>query len=366
MSQEDRKLGAVLVRLGVFGARADSRGLAVQVHEFCRHVEPDKIFGVDMQELSPYPNDWARSYDMAKLQVVPLENIDERKVRRFLRGLDVVWGAETFYVEWLADMAREMGVKTALSCNFEFMPFLDPKRPRPDLFLAPSTWNIERWPAPTIHLPFPVDRKRLPFVKRNKAETFLHIGGHRAMRDRNGTRLVLAATRHVRMPCTVLVRSQSPVGSQLPHPNQRAVVEIDRRIVSDYWTLYDRGDILLAPRRYGGLSLPMNEALSRGMPVVSFDVPPQNEFLPKEGLIKAKASPMRVQPGSVEWYDGNARDLAELMGELVVSPELVQQLSTAADAYAETISWDALKPVYLEVFEQLVAGKHVVSLESVR
>lgn len=353
------------MKIGVFGARADARGLAIQVSEFCRHMDPAKIFGVDMQELSPYPNDWARSYDMDKLQVVPLGEINERKVRRFLNGLDVVWGAETFYVEWLADMAREMGVKTALSCNFEFMPFLDPKRPRPDLFLAPSTWNVDRWPAPTIHLPFPVDRKRLPFVKRERVETFLHIGGHRAMRDRNGTRLVLAATRHVRTPCTVLVRSQSPVGSQLPHPQQRAVVEIDRRIVADYWTLYDRGDVLLAPRRYGGLSLPMNEALSRGMPVVSFDVPPQNEFLPKEGLIKAKASPMRVQPGTVEWYDGNARDLGQLMAELVATPGLVQRLSTAANAYADTISWDTLKPVYEEVFEALMRGNVPSTCDSV-
>lgn len=329
-------------------------------------MDPDKIFGIDMGELSPYSNDWDGMFDRSKLEVSTLEDVNERKVRRFLKGLDVVWGAETLYSNLVTDLALEMGVKTCVQGNFEFMGYLaDPRIPRPDLFLSPSTWHLEEWPANTLYLPFPVDRKRLPFRKRNEARTFLHIAGHRAMRDRNGTRLVLAAARYVRTEVEIVIRTQSQVGTAVPHPKSLARIRVEKANVKDYWSLYDEGDVLLAPRRYGGQSLPMNEALSKGMPVISLDAEPQKRFLPPECLVPAKVHTMKVQPGIVEWYDGHPRDLASYIDEFAAFPGLVQQMSTAADKHAETISWDALKPVYLQVFEELAAGKDVSSARAV-
>src|SRR5688572_19923812 len=132
-------------RIGLWGARADSRGLAAQMRGFADHLKPTKVMGIDMtaDDLSPYPCNW-RAYEGHDLSTVAYSALNERIIRRWLKGLDVVLGAETFYRDEFADIARQMGVATVLQVNPEFARYWRwPQLPRPDVFIAPTTWRME-------------------------------------------------------------------------------------------------------------------------------------------------------------------------------------------------------------------------------
>lgn len=330
-------------------ARSDHRGLGLQSVEFFRHMDPHRTVVVDMGPLSPYDN---HPEDFPGADVVPFIPGAELpfEVMKMIREVDVVWGAETLYWDDLIPFARRCGTKTVVTANWEFFRWAaDPELPRPDLFLAPSKWHLEDWPPGTIHLPFPVARDRLPFRARAEARTFLHIAGHRAMQDRAGTRLILTASRYIRSGARIVIRSQTT----LPGYRQLRNIEVRNGDVANYWDLYE-GDVLLHPRRYGGLSLPLNEAQSLGMPVIALDREPERSLLPEESVMPARrARDMKVISGHVGWYDADPRQLARKIDELARDDALVTRMSKEADEYAESISWERLAPTYRGVFSKL-------------
>lgn len=351
------------VKVGLFGARADSRGLAHQTAAFANHLHPDRVFGIDMtaDNLSPYPTDWSPYTDFARegdFTWAPLSNIDEDVARKWLRGLDVVFGAETFYRPEFVDWARAEGVRTILQVNPEFAPWWNtalrhPPPTKPDVLIAPTTWLLSKMPG-VIHLPCPVDRQRFPFRLRTEANHFVHTAGHPAMGDRAGTRTVLATL--ARMPQTRLtIRAQQPLGLTTPHM-KRSNVTIQETSFPDSRDLYADADVIILPRRYGGQHLGVNEALSSGCPVVMLHREPERHWggvLTIQARARAK---MRTQFGMIERYDTSAILVAETMKKLIAAPKLVEELSRRADEYAESISWDTLLPRYRVLFDEVAAG----------
>lgn len=343
------------MKLGVMGARADSRGLARQTQSFAKWLQPSRVFGVDMtaDNLSPYPCDWSPYLDGgADLTVMPNSQITEELARSWMRGLDVVLGAECFYRNEFVEWARDEGVRTVLQINPEFSAFHAPKNPdpSPDVLLNPTTWLMDRLPG-AYHLPCPVDRQEFPFRLRTEARHFVHVAGHRAMADRAGTQLVygMLARKHVG---DVTIRSQTNIARSNRHRN--AVVEDQG--VADPRYLYHDADVVLLLRRYGGQSLAMNEALSSGCPVIILDREPENTWGGVFPIPCRTKSQMRTKGGMVPVFDGGSQHLIMAMKKLYDTPDTVETLSREADAYAETISWDRLLPVYEEFLRCVVKG----------
>lgn len=338
-------------------ARCDRRGLAIQTGEFFRNMRPAATLVVQIGDLTPY-EERPETYEGHGLDVRVARwdghRLSDDAVNWLVESSDAIYTAETVYDFRVIELARRRKVPVVVQGNFEFLRWLiEAKLPRPDLFLAPSRWHIEDWPAPVRLLPFPVARDRLPFRLRTEARTFVHVAGHRAMQDRNGTRLLLQALHHIRSDVRVLIRSQSRLGTV--RTPRRARVEIVCEDVADYTSLYEGADVLLAPRRYGGQSLPMNEAQSAGMPVISLDVEPQRAFLPSESLVPARRTRViACQSGTIECHDTDPSLIAAKIDELAGDPALVERLSKEADAYAHSISWEVMAPRYRALFESLL------------
>lgn len=340
------------LRLGVLG-RADRRGLAIQSTEVCRHLNPVAVLGVDMGELSPYQNDWA-DYDPATLTVVPREKLTPELVEEWILSnqVNVVWSAETFYVEWFTMVARSCGARTVLAPNPEFFSHVEAWQPQPDMLAAATRWRIGEMPGAVV-LPHPVDRERLPFRQRTKAETFLFVLGHHAARDRQGIRVLWDALSQVHEPVRVIVRAQQPVYPPREYPSH---IELDVRCedVPRYQDVYAEGDVFLHPRRYGGLSLPLVEAMSTGMiPLVS-DASPQRGWLPPEMLLPCDADRVfHSLVGEIPMHDVNPTVMAMRINELARQPDEVARLSLMADRIAETFSWETLRSEWERLFTSL-------------
>lgn len=333
------------LRLGIFGARADQRGLAYQTQAFAKWLEPSRVLGIDMtqDDLSPYPCDWS---GFSNLDVVRYSELNESSVRRWLKGLDVVLGAETFYHELFPEWARSEGARTVLQINPEFTPFFTAagkNLPRPDRLVNPSIWRMAELPG-VVHLPFPVDRETFPFRLRTSAEKFVHVAGHRAISDRAGTRMLLPVLHILRD--SLAIKSQSPMGYTSP---QFRFISVQEGGIDDPRCLYDDADVIVLPRRYGGLSLVAQEALSSGCPVIMLNRTPENSW---GGVLPLSCRPrqnIRTKAGVIQTYETSPHLIVKAIAELRRDPAAVEKLSREADAYAQSISWDALLPCYHQV-----------------
>jgi hypothetical protein len=347
----------VTLRVGYFGARSDARGLAYQGLSYCKHLDFDRIYGIDMtaDNLSPYECDW-RPYESlpSDLYINRHSKLEESDVRHFLRGLDVVFGAETFYREELVDWAREEGVRTVLACNPEFSAWGQRRdtTPRPDILTVPTTWRMDQIPD-AIHLPFPVDRLEFPFRLRNQANRFVHVAGHTAMGDRAGTRIVLGALARLRN-IDIVIRTQSGIG--MSSPGMKGVVQEGN--VATPQELYADADVVIIPRRYGGNSLTIQEALSVGCPVIALDREPENQWGGVLTLPSRVRGNLRSKGGIIPMHDASPQKLFETIRLLVSDPMLVERTSYAANEHARSISWDRLLPMYERFFEAVASGEN--------
>lgn len=351
-------------------ARCDNRGLGMQTFEFFRNMPVDKVLvlvaGKDLtngRELSPgftqHPERYT-SHPLASDRWVRVVTWNAGgpapagDIMDFLDELDVVYTAETPYWFELYEIAERMKVKTVCHSNPEFYRYhREPNLSRPSAIWLPSTWLSSGIPDGKV-MPFPVARDSIPYRHRTAANTFLHVVGHRTVRDRNGTLQVYRTFRRVHRPCTILIRSQSRIPSHVVPKHVRFKTKVGD--LPNSADLYTEGDVMILPRKFGGLCLPMNEALSAGLPVLMPDCPPQSDFLPPSMLIRSRRGPaMRSQFGPVPTYEVQPHALAQRIDELIDSPEEVAELSRQANVLADKISWDTLRPDYLAELERVVA-----------
>ena len=348
--------------------RLDFTGLGVQSFEAFKNLRPDKALAIDLSHLNGQQNDYSRYPGAPVLRYTPYPDTRHshpdavRAINDFLDGLDLVFTCETPYDYHLFTEARRRGIKTILQYNFELLDHtIEPDLPQPDLFAAPSLWRYNDLQfSNKVFLPVPVDRHRFPFQKRTSATTFLHIVGTRAMEDRNGTDALIAAWGQVRSDSRLVIHSQRPIG----HVHDRRIA-VHVGCPPDNAVLYHEGDVFVMPRKFGGLALPVSEAMSCGMPIIMTDLAPQNGFLHPAGLIPATFSKsVRMKP-MVDVFEPNVHVLAQKIDQLAFSPELVAEMSDHSDAHAESLSWERMAPVYLRLFEMLVDGAGVTEMANV-
>lgn len=322
----------------MLGARGDMRGLAIQTADFARNMNPDKVLGIELPN-SPYPNDWSSFEDV---EVVPFGELSASLIAAWLRDLDAVYFAETGYHEETFRVAWNEA-RTFLHANPEFYYWDHPT----DVVANPTPWLLDRMPG-AIHFPFPTDTVKLPFTQREEARVFLHVVGHPAMKDRNGTRIVLDALPYLDESVEVVIRSRQELRG--PQKASRAKVRVEIGDLPDNADLYADADVLILPRRYGGLNLPLQEAAALGMPIVTLDRVPENGFIPDEMRIPATHHrTIRTQGGPVEVSTGEPSVLAAKMLQLARNPDLVAEMSKRMRTWAESISWDVLRGPFREL-----------------
>lgn len=353
------------MRLGLI-VRADNGGLGSQTWELYRHLKPAKTLVVDISGYNSahgqlgYDNYFERYTEGTVLRSISFP--DNYMIDQFLEDIDVVLTVETPYNYYLFDAAREKGVKTVMQYNYEFLDyFLHPEWPKPDVLLAPSEWNISNvrddrpfseesiWGTKLKFLPAPVNRTVFPYKKRTKAKTFLHVAGHATYADRNGTETVLKAIPHVKSDVKFLIRSQY----ELPRFEGDYRVSVSIGDVPNYWELYRDEDVLILPRKYGGLSLQLNEAMSSGIVPLMLNTEPQSRFLHPEMLIEATQIDTIAPRTPIAVYDCSPEQLAARIDYMAsMDEDKFLSLSEFCNIYSDTISWETLKPKYEQILEE--------------
>lgn len=343
------------MRIGLI-ARGDNRGLGQQTWAYFRHLDPVKTMLVDCPSAQPLPLHLDRFPGAAVVHGLPAA----KDYRWLCTDVDVVLTAETGYGDLWTE-AEKAGTKTVLALNYEFLNVRD----RPTLWAAPSLWHYENIPNRKCFLPVPIETDRFP-IRRwpvyATAKHFLHVVGRptwngRQDLNRNGTRDVIKALRHVTSEIAVTFRCQVEgyVEGLLAqhHVPDNVTVTVDAGDHPNYWDAYRDQDCLLIPRRFGGLCLPVNEALGAGIPALMTDIPPNNQWLPKTWLSPARYTDSFVAKQRVECYTVDHEAYAASIDRLASSARAFADARIEAQRLAGELSWGSLRDTYIKTFEEL-------------
>jgi glycosyltransferase involved in cell wall biosynthesis len=350
------------MKLGII-VRADNGGLGVQTLELARHLNPAKVLIMDISGYNGAQNYFER-YDFCPDRRIHKSQVAEELLTRqvideWIDGLDVVFTCEIPYNYYLFEACRAKGIKTVLQYNWEFLDYTrQPALTKPDLFLSPGQWHmnemLEMFPN-TKYIPVPINRKVCPYREVKQAKTFVHVAGVKLYEDRNGTEIVLRAIPLVQSDVKFIIYTQHEI-----EPELLTLVQDDLRVEVrsenlSYGECWAEGDVSILPRRYGGLSLQLNEAMSSGMIPICTDIEPQNTFLHHMSLIATCGSKKVMTRGTeIDCYDVDPAVLAKKIDRLSELPEeSIIELNKFYNDLAESISWEKMTPVYLNTLERL-------------
>jgi len=347
------------MRIGLL-AYSTNTGLGIQSQEFYNHIPCEKVMLIDISKFNGYQTHHER---FPGAFCITNGFPTDEEIYGFVKGLDVIFCMETPLNYNLYKMAEDRGVKTIQQFNWEFLDYINrPELPKPTLFAAPSRWEWDKFPYPEKRrlLHVPVNREKLPPRDIKQFKNFLHIMGNPAAHDRNGTlNTIRAFTKVPKKDITLTVRVQNEEkGKELKNLVSGlgdSRIKIDNRNLDNYWDSYNGYDFLIMSRRYGGLCLPMQEALSCGMPVLMTDISPNNEFLPMNWLVPAQKISQFEPRSVVDIYDAPENLLAKYIIEFAnMNEEEATIENDVAKHLGDILSWEKQKPIYEELFNELI------------
>lgn len=249
------------------------------------------------------------------------------QLSEILKQLDAILIFETPFGDWqFLDYCRQHDVQTVIVPMYEWWPKNPPCKP--DKVICPSLLDLDyfRKDFPSCrYIPIPVETKY--WKQRTTARKFLHNAGGIGFREHKGTRELLKAMRHVKTPLRLTIRTQDAAGL---HEIAQSIGGIPPNTYVEgarpYNELWDHHDVLIAPEKFNGLSLPLQEGRAAGMLVMTTDRYPANTWLPKEPLIPVQrryqtqiaghlneieecaVDPVDIARTMDEWYDRDISD----------------------------------------------------------
>lgn len=307
--------------------RTDSGGLGNQTAEIWRHLKPDVTVALDFSRL---PDAMPQGYWQYPDAIDTTWRgvgfpFDNDAALPALKTCDVVFSVETFYDQRLPEQAKA----AVLYVNPElFRGYGSPT------YWAPTKWLIGHLPEGTRVVPQPVATDR-PY---KLGKGLFHVAGRNTSYDRNGTKAAAAAARKARLPLSMTHQVNLP---RMPGVNYRGTSE-------HYWDMYQWGDTLIMPRRYGGNCLPVGEALAAGMLVVMTDVAPNHQW----PIVPVKAKPTSVRTVANFPIPAVDVDVDALVDVIQRRNELREEYEPRRLEWLAANSWDALAPVWRQALEE--------------
>lgn len=332
-------------RLGLIVRSDFGGGLANQTWELHRHLEPDATLVMLMgpKGRPGAVEDPARYGDAFAVEYASPHTAT---MQEFLSRIDVLLSVETFYVPYLLIEGQARGIERILYANPELLRTSDPAEQADRYVWADPNW-VHPFPAPGGALPWPCSTDREPRAEIGWPPRFVHVAAP-AMLDRNGTAVVAKAAEQLRAEVNVDIYG-SPLDGDYTPPGTHAHVSY-RPAVADHWDLYADADLLVMPRRYGCLSLPILEAAAVGVPTLTTDLEPQRSWFARWApwlLVPAgDPQPAVMKAGIIDVYQPVPGAFAVAMDRLAGRADVLDSFREEIRTWAEARSWEKMLPAW--------------------
>jgi glycosyltransferase involved in cell wall biosynthesis len=337
-------------------ARSDNTGLGNQTRELTYMLNPSKVMLINSQPFNKNKQhpEWYQGYEVYPIRGFPRTE----DINYFLKGLDVVITCETFYNNNFVEIARKKNVKTVLQYNYEFLDMVvNPKIPIPDILIGPTLWYFDHMQelfgnkAKVIHMPPPIDHLKFEEVRKiNMSKDhfrILHVGGKAASEDRNGTHSVIDMLKHSKTDYELVIKTQTSLNINFKDSR----IKIDHNDDPVRENLYRGFDLMILPRRYAGLCLPMNEALMSGLPVFMTNISPNNTILPKEWLANSEKSGTLKTRMLLDVYSADPKHLGKMVDSFINQRHKLQYKNHAFEIGMNNFSTNNLKDRYFDILK---------------
>lgn len=181
-------------------------------------------------------------------------------VKEFISGLDIIVSYENTWPAGLFATAKTKNIRTVLLCNAERTTANLPAAICADLIISRTIdglkhLNIIGFGNKSIHIPCPIALKELPYKNKKIAKKIMFSNGLGGVNNRKGLAIIEA----LNMPITIFDQ-----------------VSNNKTIVSD---LYNDFDLAIQPSLYEGTGLSILEAMACGLPCITTDFAPMNEYI---------------------------------------------------------------------------------------
>ena len=262
-------------RLWAVVAHKDDTGLGRQARDVRKVLSLGRHIVIPSERLTNHPLD---PHD----EVLLSPDAPEARVKEVLQGLQGIMFFER--AGWHPDLlrcARELGVATVGVPNWEWFRSEDEAWNYCDLFACPNEMALKTvrsfGRSNSIRLPWCIDLESLPVrTIQGPARTFVHNAGLVDADDRKGTRDTIESFRRTRLKeIRLIVRLQKEV--PLPDADDRIDVRVGN--VESHADLYRDGDVAIQPSKMEGIGFGILEAVCAGLPVITTDYPPMNEYV---------------------------------------------------------------------------------------
>lgn len=349
------------MKIGLLAYSTDT-GLGNQTWEFYKHLSPQTVLVADLSRFNMMPTHHERFPNARIYPGIP----DNDAMEWLVNNSDVVFVAETPLNFHLFAYAKERNVPVIQQYNYEFLDYFEhPEWPKPAILAAPSSWNTEKVEAlnaaPVIYTPVPVNTSLIPYRQMDKVETFVNIVGRPSAYDRNGTIEFLQAALLLGRKYKYLIYLQPPTDRRAVEYFQpvkemidAAKTQLDLEVVlnvENYADMYSRGEVLVMPRKYGGLCLPAQEALSAGMPVIMTATAPNFDYLPMNWLANCSNDGSFYAHVDINLNKANILSVADRMEYIAQS---ILSANPLARKIAEARSWETLTSWYMDFLAKVV------------
>lgn len=274
-------------------------------------------------------------------------------------GADTLLSCETFYDPMVPRLAKQMGLRVTLCLMYEMTPLDAEWMQYVDDVLCPTGLDLDAANdtpgfnhARKVLLPIPSDVERILFTQRHRAETFVHRAGHQS-EGRNGSIEIINAWPMVKSPARLVVYHQGELPCAVPADSR---IECRKVNPPEYWQQdFATGDVCLHVSRHDALSLPIQEALTAGYPVIAADWWPHCDDGERKGYL-----PSWSQSNAVPVARTERRRISREFASHHVTPETVaarvdalygadvSQASRDARDWAERRSWHRLRQQWIE------------------
>jgi 1,2-diacylglycerol 3-alpha-glucosyltransferase len=211
-------------------------------------------------------------------------------------------------------------------------------------------FQVFSWHPQCFYVPWGTETELFTPMKNESHDarllTFFHSAGMSPYRK--GTDLLIEAYDKVRGESRLVIHSQVDLSRTLP--DSRDLIQSlkeDGKLTLIHKTveapgLYHLGDVYVYPTRLEGIGLTIAEALSCGLPVITTDSPPMNEFISEDSGRLVKVGEERIREDSYYWPESivDISNLTDNMQYYIDRMDEIEKFKAAARRQAlENLDW---------------------------